>query len=124
MAGRMVVSDTDPLAKRVKEMSGRPYGLVNLTPNRELWAALHEDDTINVDELRAAGMPDSEIVMHRFPLLSHLMGQAGRSYDDQAKEATRLVERAMRARDAGRTPKPPQRQTGLNTPELKPLKEF
>jgi hypothetical protein len=123
MAARMVVSDTDRLARRVSDMSGRSFGLTSLTPDRELWAWNHRDDTQDEDYLRSIGMPQSEINAHVYPLRPQLMSQAGRSFEEQRAYHDRMEERRLRAEAAGRTPKPPQRQGGLHAPTFKPFKE-
>lgn len=121
---RLVVSDTDTLARKVKEMGGTSYGTSNLTPDAELWAWTHRDDTIDENQLRAAGMPESEINTHLYPLQSKLMAQAGRTFDDQKRYHDRMWERAYRAQAAGRTPKPPARQGGIEAPKLEPVKDI
>jgi hypothetical protein len=121
---RMAVSDDDTLARRVAEMRGTPFGTNHLTPDQELWSWTFEDTTINADQLRMAGMPESEINAHRYPLQSKLMEQAGRSFEEQRRYHDRMWERAYRAQSAGRTPKPPTRESGLDTPKLVLPKEL
>jgi hypothetical protein len=112
-AARMVASDFDGLARRVKELSGRPYGVTSLTPDQELWAATFEDETVDVPTLLASGMSPAEVVDRRFPNIPALREQAGRTFDEQNKYMTRIVERVMKAREQGRVLKPPPRQEGV-----------
>mgnify|MGYP006935477228 CR=1 FL=1 len=121
---RLIASDTDGLARRVKEMSGRPFGVAHLTPDQELFAWRFRDNTIDENQLRAAGMPQSEINAHLYPLRSKLMDQAGRTFDEQRKYHDRMTERDMRAAEKGHIPKPPERQGGIAQPKLTPVKEF
>ena len=109
MAARLVAEDIKGMAKTIKGLSGTPYGVHNLTPRNELWAWGYEDDTIDVDQLRAAGIPDPEIAAKRYPLQKHLMEQAGLTTKEQHAYADRLTERYLRARDAGALPPPPKR---------------
>ncbi len=120
---RMIASDVDPLARRVQEMGGRSYGVSNLSPDQELWAWTQTDTTIDENQLRAAGMPQSEINAHRYPLRSKLMEQAGRTFNEQRAYHDRLEERRLNAEAKGRMPKPPERQGGLMTPKFKPIEE-
>lgn len=123
IAARMIVSDTDGLARRVKEMGGSPFGVTHLTPEQEMWAWTHPDDTIDEMQLRAAGMPESEINAHKFPLRPKLMDQSGRTFDEQKKYHDRMEERRLRAEAAGRVPKPPARQGGIHTEKFVPITE-
>lgn len=123
-AARMLVSDTDGLARRVQEMRGRPYGVANLTPDQEMWAWTYADQTIDENQLRAAGMPQSEINAHKYPLRSKLMDQAGRTFEEQRKYHDRMESRRLRAEAAGRVPKPPERQGGIHAEQFKPYKEL
>lgn len=122
-AARLVVSDTDGLARRVRDMGGSSFGVPHLTPDQELWAWTHPDDTIDEQDLIARGMAPSEAASHKYPLQAKLMEQAGRTFDEQAKYAQRMHERMLRAQEAGRVPKPPPRQGGIHTPALKPPRE-
>lgn len=119
---RMVLEDTDALAKKVHEISGQPYRVPNLTPDQELWAHAYEDTTVDVEQLRAAGMPESEIADHRFPLRAKLRAQAGLTYREQQRYSDRMAERYLAAQAAGRQPKPPERgpQTLTGSPLVPP----
>ena len=121
---RRAYSNLEGLTRRVKEISGEPYGVPHLTPDQELWAWTFEDAKIHVDQMRAAGMTDPEIAAHRFPLRPKLMDQAGNTFNAQRKYAQRMEERRLRAAEAGRVPAPPPRQGGINTPPFKPIKEY
>ena len=120
---RMIASDIDPLARRVQSMGGRSYGVSNLTPDQELWAWTQADTTIDENQLRAAGMPQSEINAHKYPLRSKLMEQAGRTFNEQRAYHDRLEERRLNAEMKGRVPKPPARQGGIHTEKFVPIKE-
>lgn len=121
---RLVASDTDGLARRVKEMSGRSFGVTNLTPDQELWAWMQVDPTIDEAQLAAAGMGQAEINAHKYELRSKLMDQAGRTFDEQRRYHDRMEERRMRAEAKGHIPKAPPRQGGIAQPKLTPVKEF
>ena len=71
MAATMVAEDIRGMAKTIKGLSGTPYGVHHLTPRSELWAWGYEDDTIDVDGMRASGIPDPEIAARRYPLQQH-----------------------------------------------------
>jgi hypothetical protein len=120
---RLVASDTDGLARRVSEMRGRPYGVANLTPDQEMWAWTFTDMTVDEHQLRAAGMPESEVNVHKFPLRSKLMDQAGRTFEDQARYHNRMEERRLRAEAKGHLPKPPERTGGIMNEKFVPIKE-
>jgi hypothetical protein len=120
---RLVASDTDGLARRVSEMRGRPYGVANLTPDQEMWAWTFADATINADELRMKGMPESEVNVHKYPLRSKLMDQAGRTFADQKRYHDRMEERRLRAEAKGHLPKPPERTGGIMNEKFVPIKE-
>lgn len=109
MAAEMIASDVVEMAKTIKGLSGKPYGVSTVSPRNELWAWGYEDDTIDVDGLRMAGVPEAEIAAKRFPLQRHLMEQAGVSYPEQEAYANRTTERWLRHRDAGTLPGPPAR---------------
>lgn len=111
MAAEMVAEDIGSMAQTIKNLSGTPYGVHNLSPRNELWAWGYEDDTVDVDGLRASGIPDAEIAARRFPLQAHLMQQAGITQKEQHAYAERVTERWLRARDAGQLPAPPRRPT-------------
>lgn len=108
-AAELVASDIVSMAETIKKLSGTPYGVSTLSPRNELWAWGYEDDTIDVDGLRMAGIPDAEIAARRYPLQRHLMEQAGVSYPEQEAYANRLTARWIKARDEGRLPPPMKR---------------
>lgn len=108
-AARIALSDMDGLAKMAHEMRGQPYGIPHLTPDQELWAWMHHDESIDHNALLAQGLTPSEVAAKKFPLQAHLMEQAGTSFDDQNAYAQRMTARAMKAYQAGRMPKPPAR---------------
>ena len=112
-AARMVMSDFDGLARRVQALGGTSYGITNLTPEQELWAATFEDESVDVPTLLAQGMSPAEVADKRYPNLPRLREQAGRTFDDQNKYMERLTERVMKARAEGRVLKPPPRQQGV-----------
>lgn len=107
MTARMIIEDIDPLSRKVHEISGQPYGIPNLTPDQALWAFNYEDTTVDPDQLRAAGMGEAEIGDHRFPLRPKIRPQADLSYQGQQRWTDHMVERSMRAQEAGRQPKAP-----------------
>lgn len=108
-AARMVVAETDGLAKRVRDLGGTSYGLTSLTPDQERWAWEFQDESVDVPTLLASGMSRAEVAARRFPLQQRLMEQAGRTFDEQRKYAERMVERTLKAREAGRSATPPPR---------------
>lgn len=110
MAARMIANDIQGMAKTIRNISGTPYGVAKLTPNDELWAWGYQDNTIDVDGLRAQGVSDPEIASQRFPLQKHLMEQAGLTTQEQHAYADRMTQRWMRARDAGTLPTAPSRK--------------
>lgn len=110
-AAALVASDIVTMAKTITGLSGTPYGVTTLSPRNELWAWGYEDETVDVDGLRMAGLPDAEIAAKRFPLQRHLMEQAGVAYPEQEAYANRVTARWIRARDEGKLPSPMNRKT-------------
>jgi hypothetical protein len=110
-AARMLVDDLPDLAKRLHESEPTPAGLSGLSPDRELWAWMLPDPTVDVEGLRARGVPDPEIADSYFPLRKRLRQQAGLTYAEQQAYADRMQQRAMKAAERGSFGKPPERPT-------------
>lgn len=122
-AARIALSDMDGLARKAREMRGQPFGLPHLTPDQELWAWTHYDDTVDHHALLAQGLPPSEVAAKKFPLQQRMMEQAGTSFDEQNAYAQRMTARALSAYQSGRLPKPPARgpQTLAGRPMTPPV---
>jgi hypothetical protein len=68
-------------------------------------------------------MPESEVNVHKFPLRSKLMDQAGRTFEDQKRYHDRMEERRLRAEAKGHLPKPSERTGGIMNEKFVPIKE-
>lgn len=106
---RLIADGLPDMVRMIHRMSARPYGVVKLTPDRELWAFGFHDDTVDVEQLRAQGLPEAEIADHYFPLRPKLREQAGLAFDEQRAYTDKLAERYLRAQETGRFIKPPDR---------------
>ena len=109
MAARELAEDIPKLAKKIVDSSPQPYGVPDVTRDEELWAWNQVDDTIDVDGLRAQGVPEIDIAMQLFPLRKRLVEQGGADFKEQTRYAERMAARAELAMAAGKMGKRPAR---------------